>query len=227
MECRFFEPLGRPCGCPDFPGLNWCSTAACALLSVVCFSSDHLLTPGLMPRSRARSSKVLSAFRVSRREIVDFHEPPDDRVDVVRINLDAVSTSPGLFGSDQRGAAAGEGVQNDPAAVRAIEDGVGDERDRFDRRMHGKLGVPLLAEGVHAGIGPDIGAVASEAAQFDIVDVAGSAVFEHEDQFVLGAVEATHAGIGLGPDAEVLELAVGACGIQHLAHVAPVHAYIV
>ena len=34
------------------------------------------------------------------------------------------------------------------------------------------------------------------------------AVLEHEYQLVLGSVEAAHAGIGLGPDAEVLALAV-------------------
>jgi len=35
----------------------------------------------------------------------------------------------------------------------------------------------------------------------------------------------SHAGIGLVPDAEILELAIdGAAGLQHLPDVAPVHA---
>ena len=48
---------------------------------------------------------------------------------------------------------------------------------------------------------------------------------EHEDQLMLGAVEAAHAGIGLVPDAEVLQLAVVRLGRpQQLADMAPVHA---
>jgi hypothetical protein len=55
---------------------------------------------------------------------------------------------------------------------------------------------------IHPNIGSDIGAVAPEAAQLDIVDMAGGAMFEHEHQFMLGAVEAAHTGIGFGQDTE-------------------------
>src|SRR5437764_8745789 len=42
---------------------------------------------------------------------------------------------------------------------------------------------------------------------------------------MLGAVESTHARVGLVPDAEVLELAVDLpAGGKHLPHVPPVHA---
>ena len=37
--------------------------------------------------------------------------------------------------------------------------------------------------------------------------MSGGAVLEHEDQLMLRTIEAAHAGIGLGPDAQVLELA--------------------
>ena len=40
-------------------------------------------------------------------------------------------------------------------------------------------------------------------AQFDIVDVRGGAVLEQRQEFVLGAVEAAHAGVGLRPDDEI------------------------
>jgi hypothetical protein len=48
---------------------------------------------------------------------------------------------------------------------------------------------------------------------------------KNEDQLVLRAIERPHAAIGLGPNTQILELAVGALGRgQHLADVTPVHA---
>ena len=62
-------------------------------------------------------------------------------------------------------------------------------------------------------------------AKFDIVDMGLGAVFIDKDQLMLGAVEAAHAGICLGPDAQVLELGIGTGrGFQDLAHMPPVHA---
>ena len=54
------------------------------------------------------------------------------------------------------------------------------------------------------GIAPDVGAVAAVSAELDVVDVRRRAGLEDEDELVLGAVERAHAGVGLGPDAEVL-----------------------
>ncbi len=62
-------------------------------------------------------------------------------------------------------------------------------------------------------------------AELEVVDVGCGPGFPHEHQLVLGAVERAHAGVGLVPDAEVLELAVDrAAGAEHLPQVAPVHA---
>jgi len=41
---------------------------------------------------------------------------------------------------------------------------------------------------------------------------------------MLRAVERAHAGVGLVPDTEVLELVDLAAGGEHLPHVAPIHA---
>jgi hypothetical protein len=93
--------------------------------------------------------------------------------------------------------------------------------------MHRELGVPVLAECVYAGIGPDIGSVATMPAEFYIVDMRPGSVLEHEHQLVLRAVEAAHAAIRLVPHAEVFQLRIGAFrGLKQLAHMAPVHTYI-
>lgn len=51
--------------------------------------------------------------------------------------------------------------------------------------------------------------------------------FEDEYQFVLGAIQRTHAGIALVPDTEVLDLAIDAISrAQELSYMTPVHAHI-
>src|SRR5204863_6530371 len=81
---------------------------------------------------------------------------------------------------------------------------------------------------VGPGVMPNITAVATELAELDIVAVWLAAVFEHKDQLVLAAVERTHAGVVLDPDAEVFELAIDlAAGGQQLFGMAPVHENVV
>ncbi len=72
---------------------------------------------------------------------------------------------------------------------------------------------------------PDIGAIATAVAQPESVGVSGGAMFEHEDQLMLRAIERSHASIGLVPDHHILVLGeyVSARDKQ-LAHMAPVHA---
>jgi hypothetical protein len=78
-------------------------------------------------------------------------EAADSSVHVVRINLDAVPVSAGLFGCDQRRTATGEGVENDSAAFGAIQNSVGDHRRGLYSRVHGKFGTAVLAKGVPSG----------------------------------------------------------------------------
>src|SRR3989442_863882 len=60
---------------------------------------------------------------------------------------------------------------------------------------------------------PDIGAVAPEAAELDIVAMRLLAVAEHEDELMPRAVERTHAAVALDPDAEVQKIeGYGAAG---------------
>jgi len=86
---------------------------------------------------------------------------------------------------DEGGPAASESIQHKSAALGAIHDGIGDERQRLNGGMQAKLGVPILAETVHAGIVPDIAAIAAETPERHIVDVRRVAVLKHEYEFVL------------------------------------------
>src|ERR1700729_2636517 len=59
------------------------------------------------------------------------------------------------------------------------------------------------AERRSARIGPDVRAPTTAFAQFDIVDVRAAPFREQGQKFMLRAIEAAHAGVGLRPDDEV------------------------
>jgi hypothetical protein len=61
-----------------------------------------------------------------------------DAIDVARIEIKPSGPSPGKFGSDHRRAAAEERIKDEPIALRAISDRIGDQRHRLDGRMHGE-----------------------------------------------------------------------------------------
>src|SRR3954465_5685832 len=98
----------------------------------------------------------------------------DDRVDIAGMELKSVAAPAGALGGDHRRAAAEKAIEHDVAAGRAVEDRIGDHRHRFywwsKRRQ-----IALLAaagEGVGPWVVPDIGAVAAEWAELDVVAVA-------------------------------------------------------
>src|SRR5262249_954445 len=154
-----------------------------------------------------------------------FVEPADNGVGVIGIDFDPIAAPPGLFCCDQGGAAAGKDVENDATTLGAIENRVGYQGCRLNRRLHGKFGVAILAKAVYTRLIPDIAAMATKAPQFEVVDVLSAAVLEHENQFMLRPVKASHTGIGLRPDTKVFEFAVWLCGrLQKLADMAPIDA---
>src|SRR5262249_8651827 len=124
---------------------------------------------------------------------------------------DPMTKSSGLLSCDQGGATTSKDVENDATALGAIEDRVGYQSYRFNGRVHGKFGISIAAKGVEACVVPDIASVSTKATQFNVVDMWGAALLEHEDQFMLRAVKASHASVGLRPDTEVLEFAVWCC----------------
>src|SRR5262245_60642979 len=128
----------------------------------------------------------------------------------MRIELEAVATATCTMGGHKGGARAGKGIENNALALGAILDGIGYELDRLDRRMARQLFIAGFSEAVDARIRPHIGAVAAMLAELNIIDMGRGARLIDEDQFVLAAVEAPHAPIGLGPHAEILELGIGA-----------------
>src|SRR5437588_11983627 len=150
----------------------------------------------------------------------------DDRVDIAGIELKSVAAPAGALGGDHRRAAAEKAVEHDVAAGRAVEDRIGDHRHRFYCRMQRRQ-IALLAaagKGVGPGVVPDIGAVAAELAELDVVAVSVAAVFEHKDKLMLAAVKRAHPGIVFGPNAEVYQFAIDvAAGGQQLFGMAPVH----
>src|SRR5260370_38459764 len=91
--------------------------------------------------------------------------------------------------------------------------------------MHRQFFQPSGAQRADAGIVPHVRAIATVLAELEIIDVRGGPGLPYEHQLMLRAVERAHAGIGLVPDTEVLELAVDlAAGGEHLPHMPPTHA---
>ena len=75
-----------------------------------------------------------------------------------------------MLGRNHCGAGASKSIEHNSLSMGTVPDGIRHQCDRFDRRMKGKVGT-LSAEAVHAGVAPDIGAVAAVLAEFDIIDV--------------------------------------------------------
>jgi hypothetical protein len=149
---------------------------------------------------------------------------PQDHVAIKRIELDAKAAAPGPLSRDQRRARTGKGIENDAFAARAIAYRISNHRDG----LHGGVKLEIRAaipEAVDARIGPDIRAVTAVFAEFDVVDVRCVPRLEDSDELVLGTIERPHAGVGLRPDADILQLGVGALTrLKHFADMAPVDA---
>ena len=115
----------------------------------------------------------------------------DDYIAVTRIVFDKAGLASRLVSGSQGAARSSEAVEDNITALRAIEKRILDHGDGLDRRMqHEVAGAPAAAKAVGTGIVPDIGAVASSAAQPKVVDVRRAADLAHAHQFMLRAVEA-------------------------------------
>src|ERR1700719_756282 len=115
--------------------------------------------------------------------------PLDGDIDVARLVLDATTYAPDFLGRQNGGARTCKLVEHHVATCRTIEKRIGDERDRLYRRMGGERLSAAPAERVNARIGPDVGAIAAETTQFDIVSMWMAANPENADEFVLRTVE--------------------------------------
>jgi hypothetical protein len=80
------------------------------------------------------------------------------------------------------------------------------------------------AERVDARIGPDVGAIAAETTQFDIVSVLMAANPEDADEFMLRTVERPLASVRLVPDHEVQHCVIKLpSNVDQIADVTPVN----
>src|SRR5580700_8297513 len=134
--------------------------------------------------------------------------PPHGDIDVVGINLQRASPATGALGSDQHGTASGEWIEDKAIAPRAVLHGVCHEGDWLDRGMHRELLKPARLKAVDPCIVPDIRPRPAILTELECVDVRRGAVLPNEHEFMLGTVKCAHSGIGLVPDAKVLEFGV-------------------
>src|SRR6185312_8702740 len=111
-------------------------------------------------------------------------------IHVKRINLDTAAEATGALAGHQCRAAAHEWIEHDGTAVRAVEDGVGQHLDRLHRRMNLEeiTLLPAASEVINSSIWQDIGPVATEFAEQNIIDVRCIAVLEDEGELVLAAI---------------------------------------
>jgi len=84
---------------------------------------------------------------------------PHDHVAIFGLVFDAPRATAGLFGRDQRAVAAGNGIEDDCAALGDVADRVRQHGDGLDRRMHRQLVEPAGPKGVDPRVFPDLGAI--------------------------------------------------------------------
>src|ERR1700730_1213035 len=130
----------------------------------------------------------------------DLLPAPNGNIDIQGIDLDAEAAPADLVAGEQCRAAAQERIQHRIAALRGIKDGVGEHADGLRRRVERKL-IALAAKARHAAGGPQIGSGSTVLAELDVIHVRLVAELEDGAEFVLAAVERSHAGGRLGPDA--------------------------
>src|SRR5215470_7727435 len=89
----------------------------------------------------------------------DLLEPADDGVGVVAIELDAIPASPGFLGRDEGRSTSGERIEDDAAALGAIQNRIGNHCDGLDRRVHDKIVCAVFAKAGRSPVVPDVSAV--------------------------------------------------------------------
>lgn len=114
----------------------------------------------------------------------------NDRVDVKRVNFEAIAAPPSTLRSHHRGPAAEEVVEHDVTAGGTVKYGVGDHRDRFHGGMQSQQ-IALLARAgkrVCPRIVPDVTSISAKLTELNVIAVTLNAGFEHENEFVLAPI---------------------------------------
>src|ERR1700693_4257790 len=130
---------------------------------------------------------------------------PDGDLEIARIELDPNAGSPGVLGSDQGRTRPEEGIEHEIAAAGDVFERVNDHQHRLHRWVHFEQLHPISAKAIDAAICPNIGARAAVLAQLKVVEMRRGAKLQHEDEFVLRAIESPHPRVRFGPNADVFE----------------------
>ena len=79
-----------------------------------------------------------------------------------------------------------EPIQHQVPTSRAIEQGIGNQSDRFHRGVQSQeiAFITLFGEGIYAWIFPDVGAIATESTKLDVISVLSLAISENENKLV-------------------------------------------
>src|SRR5437879_10075202 len=103
----------------------------------------------------------------------------DCRVDVNRVQFNAIAATSGSLGCDECGPGAQEPIQHQVPTSRAVEQGIGNQSDGFHRRVQSQelAFITLFGKGVQAWIFPDVSAIATESPKLDVVSVLFFSVF--------------------------------------------------
>lgn len=115
----------------------------------------------------------------------------DGEIDVCRSQLDPIADPAYTLCRNQSRSTTEEWVENDVAARRGIEDGIGHQRNWLNGGMkHREFPFRVcFSKGVYPWILPNVGPVAAVLTQLNVVAVSCFTAFENEHQFVLAAVE--------------------------------------
>src|SRR6266571_281035 len=97
--------------------------------------------------------------------------PLDGDIDVSRLVFDAKTSTPDFVGRQNGRARTGKLIEDYVATRRTIEKRIGDECDGLYRRMGGERLLATPAECVDARVGPDVGTIAAETTQLNVVSV--------------------------------------------------------
>ena len=109
----------------------------------------------------------------------------DCGIDIDRVDLDAVTVSANALRREDGRPAPEIGVKDDVTAFGRVQKGIGNQRDRLCGGMQLECAFAAFAgKAVGAGIIPDIGAIAPETAELDIVEMPVLTVSKHEHEFM-------------------------------------------
>ena len=160
--------------------------------------------PALLPLTYARPAPRMS--RRSRRESLGRLSWPHSGVrshHIERVELDAATDPAGLIGGDEGRARAKEWVDDDVATIGEVEERVLEHRGRLDGRMVLEARRASEPSDEAPGYVQTFERQRPRLPSSTLLTWGADPFLNSGRQFVLRAIEAAHAGVGLRPDDEI------------------------